>query len=171
MNAIRVHEFGPPEVMRLEALPDPVPGDGQVFVRLHAVGVNAVDTYIRAGHYSTLPAVPFIPGSDAAGIIEAVGDQVPEWRVGDRVYIGGTQAGRALGAYAELAVCDRRQVHRLSERVSFEQGLRSTCRTRRPTGRSSTRPRRSRARRCLSMARVAAWASPQSSSPWRSGCA
>ena len=123
MNAIRVHEFGPPEVLRLETLPDPPPpGDGQVLVRLRAIGVNAVDTYIRAGNYGALPALPYIPGSDAAGTVEAIGEQVLEWRVGDRVYIGGTLAGRALGAYAELAVCDRRQVHRLSDRVSFEQG-------------------------------------------------
>ena len=122
MKAIRVHQFGPPEVLQLETLPEPMPGAGQVLVRVKAAGVNPVDTYIRAGTYGTLPALPFIPGSDAAGVIEAVGDQVPEWRVGDRVYIGGTVAGRAHGAYAELAVCERRQVHRLNDRVSFEQG-------------------------------------------------
>jgi len=122
MKAIRVHQFGPPEVLQLETLPDLAPGPGQVLVRIRAAGVNPVDTYIRAGNYGGLPALPYIPGSDAAGTVEAVGDQVPEWRVGDRVYIGGTAAGRALGAYAELAVCERRQVHRLSDRVSFEQG-------------------------------------------------
>jgi len=108
--------------LQLETLPDLAPGPGQVLVRIRAAGVNPVDTYIRAGNYGGLPALPYIPGSDAAGTVEAVGDQVPEWRVGDRVYIGGTAAGRALGAYAELAVCERRQVHRLSDRVSFEQG-------------------------------------------------
>ena len=108
--------------MRLETGPDPTPGPSQVLVRLRAVGVNAVDTYIRAGKYGTLPPLPFTPGADAAGTIESVGPEVLEWRVGDRVYIGGTQAGRALGAYAEVAISDRRQVHRLNERVSFEQG-------------------------------------------------
>ena len=122
MKAIRVHHFGPPEVLQLETLPDSVPAAGQVRVRIRASGVNPVDTYIRAGNYGGLPTLPYIPGSDAAGIVEAVGEQVPEWRVGDRVYIGGTLAGRALGAYAELAICDRRQVHRLNDRVSFEQG-------------------------------------------------
>jgi len=122
MKAIRVHQFGPPEVMRLETGPEPTPGPSQVLVRLRAVGVNAVDTYIRAGKYGTLPTLPFTPGADAAGTIESVGPEVLEWRVGDRVYIGGTQAGRALGAYAEVAISDRRQVHRLNERVSFEQG-------------------------------------------------
>ena len=108
--------------MRLETGPDPTPGPSQVLVRLRAVGVNAVDTYIRAGKYGTLPALPFTPGADAAGTIESVGPEVLEWRGGDRVYIGGTQAGRALGAYAEVVISDRRQVHRLNERVSFEQG-------------------------------------------------
>ena len=122
MKAIRVHQFGPPEVMRPETLPEPTPGPGQVLVRLRAVGINPVDTYIRAGKYGTLPTLPFTPGADAAGTIESVGPETPEWRVGDRVYIGGTQAGRALGAYAEVAISDRRQVHRLNERVSFEQG-------------------------------------------------
>ena len=122
MKAIRVHQFGPPEVMRLETGPDPTPGPSQVLVRLRAVGVNAVDTYIRAGKYGTLPPLPFTPGADAAGTIESVGPEVLEWRAGDRVYIGGTQAGRALGAYAEVAISDRRQIHRLNERVSFEQG-------------------------------------------------
>ena len=122
MKAIRVHQFGPPEVMRPETLPEPTPGPGQVLVRLRAVGVNPVDTYIRDGKYGTLPTLPFTPGADAAGTIESVGPETPEWRVGDRVYIGGTQAGRALGAYAEVAISDRRQVHRLNERVSFEQG-------------------------------------------------
>jgi len=122
MKAIRVHQFGPPEVLQLETLPDLAPAPGQVLVRIRAAGVNPVDTYIRAGNYGGLPALPYIPGSDAAGTVEAVGDQVPEWRAGDRIYIGGTMAGRALGAYAEFALCDRRQVHRLSDRVSFEQG-------------------------------------------------
>ena len=108
--------------MRPETLPEPTPGPGQVLVRLRAVGVNPVDTYIRDGKYGTLPTLPFTPGADAAGTIESVGPETPEWRVGDRVYIGGTQAGRALGAYAEVAISDRRQVHRLNERVSFEQG-------------------------------------------------
>ena len=108
--------------MRLETGPDPTPGPSQVLVRLRAVGVNAVDTYIRAGKYGTLPPLPFTPGADAAGTIESVGPEVLEWRAGDRVYIGGTQAGRALGAYAEVAISDRRQIHRLNERVSFEQG-------------------------------------------------
>jgi len=72
MKAIRVHEFGGPEVMRLEEVPQPQPGPGQVLVRVHASGVNPVDTYIRGGLYAAKPALPYTPGKDAAGVVEAV---------------------------------------------------------------------------------------------------
>jgi NADPH2:quinone reductase len=62
MKAIRVHEFGEPEVMRLEEVPDPRCGPGQVLVRVHAAGVNPVDTYIRAGFFAIKPTLPYIPG-------------------------------------------------------------------------------------------------------------
>src|ERR1017187_6954116 len=122
MKAIRVHQFGGPEVMKLEDVPDPKPGSGQVLVRLHAVGVNPVDTYVRAGTYTIKAALPFTPGSDAAGVIEAVGDGVKQWKRGDRVYIFGTVNGIRAGAYAQLAVCDTLQVHSLADNVTFPQG-------------------------------------------------
>jgi NADPH2:quinone reductase len=118
MKAIRVHEFGDPEVMRLEEVRDPVPGLGQVLVRMHAVGVNPVDTYIRAGRYASKPALPYTPGMDGAGVIEAVGEGVSGVEVGDRVYT----AGSVSGTYAEKAVCNRWQVFPLPERISFQQG-------------------------------------------------
>ena len=67
MKAIRVHRFGGPEVLQLDELPDPRPGPGQVVVRVRAAGVNPVDTYIRNGKYASLPTLPYIPGTDAAG--------------------------------------------------------------------------------------------------------
>lgn len=118
MKAIRVREFGAPEVMKLEEVPDPVPGTLQVLVRIHAVGVNPVDTYIRSGSYANKPALPYTPGSDAAGIIEAVGDEVVKFRKGDRVYTSGTVSG----AYAELALCRVDQVAPLPANVTFPQG-------------------------------------------------
>src|SRR5512132_3040847 len=72
MTAIRVRAFGPPEAMRLEEVPDPAPGPGQVLVRVRAAGVNPVETYIRSGTYPRRPALPYTPGNDAAGIVEAV---------------------------------------------------------------------------------------------------
>ena len=72
MRAIRVHAMGGPEVMRLEKAPNPVPKRGQLVVRVHAAGVNPVDTYRRAGVYNRLPQLPWTPGSDAAGVVERV---------------------------------------------------------------------------------------------------
>ncbi|HYP29533.1 MAG TPA: NADPH:quinone reductase [Blastocatellia bacterium] len=118
MKAIRVHEFGGPEVMKLEEVDDPDPGRGQVVVRVHAAGVNPVDTYIRSGMYRIKPPTPFTPGSDGAGVVESVGEGVTELAPGDRVYTARTLSG----SYAELALCDVSQVHRLPERASYAQG-------------------------------------------------
>jgi len=118
MNAIRVHEFGPPEVMKLENVPDPAPGPGQVVVRVHAAGVNPVETYIRSGVYALKPSLPYTPGGDAAGVVAAVGDQVTGFKAGDRVYTAGTISG----AYAQLALCNAGQVYPLPADVSFARG-------------------------------------------------
>ena len=118
MKAIRVHEFGSPEVMKLEEVPNLTPGAGQVVVSVKAAGVNPVDSYIRTGTYAAKPPLPYTPGMDAAGTVEAVGEGVESVKVQDRVYVAGT----LRGAYAEQALCDAWQVHRLPERVSFAQG-------------------------------------------------
>ena len=73
MKAIRVHEFGGPEVLKLEEVPDLQPGPGQVVVRVHAVGVNPVENYMRTGTYAIKPALPYTPGADAAGEVAASG--------------------------------------------------------------------------------------------------
>src|SRR5438105_10358933 len=122
MRAIRVHEFGGPEVLRLEELPDPKPGPGAVVVAIRAIGVNPVDTYIRSGKYPTLPQLPYTPGADAAGVVESVGPDVTNVKSGDRVFIGGTVLGNGLGAYATHAVCRQEQVFPLPEHVTFQQG-------------------------------------------------
>ncbi len=118
MKAIRVYEFGNPEVMKIEEIPDPKPDGEDVVVRVHAVGVNPVDTYIRSGLYPSMPELPYIPGMDGAGIIESIGRDVRKVKVGDRVYIFGTISG----SYAEKALCKESQVHPLPERLSFAQG-------------------------------------------------
>jgi len=118
MKAIRVPEFGNPEVMKLEEIPEPKAGPGQVLVRVRAAGVNPVDTYIRAGTYARKPELPYTPGIDAAGVVEAVGAGVGRVAKDQRVYLAGTLSG----AYAELALCAEAQVHPLPERVSFAQG-------------------------------------------------
>jgi NADPH:quinone reductase len=118
MKAIRVHEFGGPEVLRLEEVPTPQPGPGQVLIRMHAIGVNPVETYIRAGTYAYKPALPYTPGNDGAGVVEEIGDSVTEFKSGDRVYT----AGSLSGTYAEFALCKTTQVHPLPANVSFAQG-------------------------------------------------
>lgn len=118
MKAIRVREFGGPEVMKLEEVENPSAGPGQVIVRVKAAGVNPVDTYVRTGAYAVRPALPYTPGMDAAGIVESVGPGTEGVVVGDRVYVAGT----ITGAYAELALGEAWQVHPLPERVTFEQG-------------------------------------------------
>ena len=118
MKAIRVHEFGGPEVLKLEEVPDLEPGTGQVLVRVKAVGVNPVDTYIRTGGHAVKPPLPYTPGSDAAGDVEAIGEGVSSVAVGDRVYV----AGSLTGTYAEQALCKESQVHPLPSHLSYAQG-------------------------------------------------
>ena len=122
MKAIRVREFGDPSVMKLEDVPEPQAGAGHVLVDIKAAGVNPVDTYIRSGQYAFLPPLPYTPGSDAAGVVVAVGSEVPDIKVGDRVYVMGTIDGRAIGAYAQRAVCTIDQVHHLPSQVTFAEG-------------------------------------------------
>ena len=103
--------------MQLAETPDPTPGPGQVVVRVKAAGVNPVEAYLRAGLLGQIP-LPYTPGADAAGTVEAVGAEVQAVRVGERVYTSGTVSG----SYAELALCEENQVHALPESVTFAQG-------------------------------------------------
>jgi len=118
MKAIRVSEYGGPSVLKLEEVPVPPPGPNQVLVRNHAIGVNPVETYLRANVDNRGPKLPYTPGSDAAGVVEAIGAGVTGVKVGDRVYVGGT----ITGAYAELSLCDAAHVHRLPANVTYAQG-------------------------------------------------
>ena len=93
MKAIRIREFGAPEVMRMEDVPDLHPGSGQVVVRVHAAGLNPVDTYIRSGIYPK-PPVPYTPGADGAGVIAAIGEGVSRVAVGDRDHFEAQRSGR-----------------------------------------------------------------------------
>ncbi len=118
MKAVVVHQFGGPEVLKLEEVPKPKPAAGQVLVRIHAAGVNPYDTYMRAGTYAIKPPLPYTPGSDGAGVVEAIGEGVKKVKPGDRVYTAKT----VTGAYAEYALTLEEQVHALPEKISFGQG-------------------------------------------------
>ncbi len=102
MMAWRVHEFGPPEIMKFERVSRPEPGSGEVLVKVEAAGVGPWDGWIRAGKSALPQPLPLTPGSDLSGEIVAVGPGVSELRVGDQVY--GVTNPRFIGAYAEYAV-------------------------------------------------------------------
>jgi NADPH2:quinone reductase len=118
MKAIQVHRFGGPEVLEFQEIPTPKPGPGQVLVCVHAAGVNPYDTYMRNGTYAVKPQLPYTPGSDAAGTVEAIGEGVKKVKVGERVYTAKT----VTGAYAEYALALESQVYALPEKISFAQG-------------------------------------------------
>jgi NADPH:quinone reductase len=118
MKAVQVQQFGGPEVLVLEEVPSPKPGSGEVLVHVRAAGVNPYDTYMRAGTYAVKPSLPYTPGSDAAGTVEAVGSGVTKVKPGDRVYTAKT----ITGAYAEYALALESQVYLLPEKISFAQG-------------------------------------------------
>ncbi|MCF8078799.1 MAG: NADPH:quinone reductase [Desulfobacterales bacterium] len=118
MKAIRVHQFGEPESMALEEIAEPEPESGQVRLQIAAAGVNPVDTYIRAGTYHIRPNLPYTPGNDGTGRIDAVGQGVSHLKVGDRVYC----AGSLSGTYAEKALCASARVFPLPETLSYAQG-------------------------------------------------
>jgi NADPH2:quinone reductase len=118
MRSIVVREFGEPEVMRIEEVETPLPDGTQVLVRIHAAGVNPVDTYLRTGIHAHAPKLPYTPGKDGAGVVEAVGTAVTKWKAGDRVYT----ANSVTGTYAEYCLCEEIDLGRLPENVSFEKG-------------------------------------------------
>lgn len=118
MKAIVVHEFGPPEVMKLEDVEAPQPTGSQVLVKIHAAGVNPVDTYLRTGIHAHAPNLPYTPGKDGSGRVEAVGDDVTKFKTGDRVYT----ANSISGTYAGFALCNEVDLGRLPDNVSFEEG-------------------------------------------------
>lgn len=112
-KAIRIHQTGGPEVMRWEEVPVQAPGRGEVLVRNEAVGLNFLDTYYRSGRYPM--ALPFTPGNEGAGVIEAVGDEVDGFQLGDRVgYID------PLGAYAQTLLRPADRLIRIPAHVSSD---------------------------------------------------
>ncbi|HEX9019637.1 MAG TPA: alcohol dehydrogenase catalytic domain-containing protein, partial [Nitrospirota bacterium] len=116
MKAIKISNYGDASVLKLsDSEPKPAPAAGQVLVKIHAAGVNFVDTYQRRGAYPV--KLPFIPGLEASGVAEAVGEKVPDFRPGDRVAYTGH-----LGSYSEYTAIDSDRLIALPEEFSFEQG-------------------------------------------------
>lgn len=118
MKAIVVREFGEPEVMKIEEVETSQPTGAQVLVKVHAAGVNPVDTYLRTGIHAHAPNLPYTPGKDGAGVVESVGDEVTIFTPGDRVYTANTLSG----TYAEYALCNEVDLGKLPDNVSFDKG-------------------------------------------------
>lgn len=122
MKAIIVSSFGDEEVLKYQETEKPAPAAGEVRVKIKAAGVNPVETYIRSGHYTALPALPYTPGNDGSGIVDAVGDGVKHLKKGDRVFVAAALASHNTGTYAEYMVCDADAVHYLPQNLSFSEG-------------------------------------------------
>ena len=114
VQAIRIHQFGGPEVLRLEDVPVGEPGPGELRIRHHACGLNYIDVYHRTGQYPN--PLPVVPGVEGAGIVEAVGEGVTHVKPGDRA----AYASQAPGAYCQARVMPARNVVPLPEDISFE---------------------------------------------------
>ncbi len=121
MKAIRVHKFGGPEVLQLDEIDGPVPGPGEVVVKVHAAGVNPADTYMRNGTYAIVPDLPYIPGGDAGGVIEAIGPGVQSYAVGDRVFVPTALSFDFTGCYAEKVKRLEQHVRPIPDGVTFAQ--------------------------------------------------
>ncbi len=115
MRAIRCEEWGGPETLRLRDIPDPVPQKGEVLIRIHAAGVNFPDVLIIQKKYQVQPELPFTPGAEIAGEIEAVGEGVTGYKPGDRVL-----ALCSTGGFAEKIALDAHRCVPVPDNVSFE---------------------------------------------------
>jgi NADPH2:quinone reductase len=114
MNAIQIQSTGGPEVLQLAELPIPVPGPGQVLIRVEAVGVNFIEIYFRKGQYKA--AMPLVPGSEAAGTIEELGVGVTGFKPGESVASVGV-----MGSYAEYALVPASQLVKVPDGLTPEQ--------------------------------------------------
>jgi len=122
MRAIVAREWGNADVLKVEEVPDPEPGPGDVLVALKAIGINPVETYIRSGVYAQLPDLPCILGGDGAGVVESVGENVTSIQPGARVYVGGIVGGKMTGCYAEKVVRPADELFVLPDNASFDAG-------------------------------------------------
>lgn len=123
MKAIRIDQFGGPEVLKMTEVDEPKPNENEVRVKLYAAGVNPNEAYVRTGTYSFfVPELPWTVGFDGAGVVDAIGSSVKHLAIGDRVFVAALMAKRNTGTYAQKVVCDADCVYQLPETVSFQGG-------------------------------------------------
>ncbi|WP_295522158.1 zinc-dependent alcohol dehydrogenase family protein [Limnohabitans sp. Rim8] len=123
MKAIQVQVPGGPENLIEVDLPDPLPGPGQVRVKACAIGVGRPDVLIRKGTYKWMPPLPAIPGAELAGVVDAVGEGVTQWQMGDRVLVSARELPQRGGCYAEAIVVPEDAPYRLPDTVSFDDAV------------------------------------------------
>lgn len=117
MRAVVVHEYGPACAQRVETLPDPVPGPGEIVIDARAIGVNYPDMLVIEGKYQVLPPRPFSPGKEVSGVVSAVGQGVTRMKVGDRV-----MAQREYGTYREKVLAPEATCYVMPASMSFDEG-------------------------------------------------
>lgn len=117
MRALVCHKYGPPDKLEIESLDDPLPGDGQILLDVHAAGINFPDILAIAGKYQVKTPLPFVPGNEAAGVIAGIGAGVSQYAVGDNVIIN-----TMGGAFAEKCVADVQRCAPLPQELDFDQG-------------------------------------------------
>ncbi|MEK4079808.1 NADPH:quinone reductase [Solibacillus sp. FSL W7-1472] len=122
MKTIRINQFGTSENLVVEQAELHTPAENEVLINLYAAGVNPSDVYTSTGTYAIKPNLPYTPGLDGAGIVEKIGEQVTNVKVGDRVFIASLPNGKATGTFAQQIVCECRFVHPIPQHISFEQG-------------------------------------------------
>ncbi len=123
MKIVRFHEFGGPEALRVEDVPDPAPGPGEVRVHAEAIGVGVPDKLMLNGNYPWCPPLPVIPGNEMAGTIDAVGEGVTRFAEGDRVYVNSRELPERGGGYVEAAVVPADVPFALPDDVSAERAV------------------------------------------------
>ncbi len=123
MKAIQVHVPGGPENLLEVELPEPVAGRGQVRIRACSIGVGRPDVLIRKGSYKWMPPLPAIPGAEMAGVVDAVGEGVTQWRLGERVLVSARELPQRGGCYAQAMVVPEDAPYRLPDSVSFDDAV------------------------------------------------
>lgn len=123
MKTIQVHEPGGPEKLLTVELPQPVAGRGQVRVKANTIGVGRPDVLIRKGTYKWMPPLPAIPGAELAGVVDAIGEGVTQWQLGDRVLVSARELPQRGGCYAEAIVVPEDAPYKLPDTVSFDDAV------------------------------------------------
>src|ERR1700745_3559382 len=120
MKAVQLSRFGAPDVLEILELPRPIPGPGQVLIRIRAAGINYFETLVRQNRYAVTPILPIVPGVEVAGVIDAPGEGVDPDLIGRRVAVPLFAVGRPTGGYAEYVSVSAPDVIAIPDGLSFE---------------------------------------------------